>query len=583
MNKTFYGLCLVLMAGTAAFTACIRMPDRPRPEAEGDPLTYRFDGGADMTSLFDLEARYVASDGRTAIERIASLPWSKQLAVKRPFGARLDVTFRKKASYPVRDTYAVGWTGGIDFARSKAAIPPPRSVTSSPASEQSIRLRVTLPEGASADDLTLRFAPLKYDKHFAFTLTCDDSNVTAYSRIWKLIHAKWIDDRVFSHLDAVPTTGYLPARPLAMTDGCGNLRRFGFSCAIWSTLGNDYNPTFVKDLSATGANSMYLAWEELRLMADFGVSMLFHNVDERLYDKTDPVQIARGFRDDYDKAYEKLGLRMKVLGLPDGNAAYAEAAAQSDLVRFTRNSLRSSKRIRLHACGDLTKGETYGGDNTSDVTRKLAELAAEAASDDPYWVGITVHRAGEEHVGMLEEIYRLYGAAGSDALWVASWDEIYEYVALREGARIRKSTQGHTVDFEIDLPPEPDFLFREISLLVEGGGSDCAVEPLSDGIVGMTSAAHGKGMLVNVNFNPRLPALAERYTARYEREMTDEALVDARYFISQLLPALAAPFEARLGAVVAPSQGRIDVGRVEAYRTQLDGFKTTVACDFEAE
>ena len=59
----------------------------------------------------------------------------------------------------------------------------------------------------------------------------------------------------------------------------------------------------------------------MRLLSDFGVSMLFHNVDERVYGKADPALIAQGFRDDYDKVCEKLGLRMKVLGLPDGNEA----------------------------------------------------------------------------------------------------------------------------------------------------------------------------------------------------------------------------------------------------------------------
>lgn len=92
----------------------------------------------------------------------------------------------------------------------------------------------------------------------------------------------------------------------------------------------------------------------------------------------------------------------------------------------------------------------------------------------------------------------------------------------------------------------------------------------------------GGGMLVNVNFNPRLPALAEKYTAVYEREYTDAALADARYFVSQLLPSLAAPFEQRLGAVVAPSQGELAAGRIEAYLAQMDGYAVTVQRDLPA-
>lgn len=427
----------------------------------------------------------------------------------------------------------------------------------------------------SPDDVSLRVAPLKYDKHFAFTFTCDDSYVTAYSLIWRFINAKWIDDREFFHMDGVPSSGFVPDRPLVMTDGCGNDRRFGFSCAIWPTWGNEKNDTFIKELSRTGANSQYIAWEELARLADFGVSMLFHNVDERVYGKVDPARIAQGLQDDYQKVYDKLGLRMKVLGVPDGSEAYAEAARNSDLIRFTRNSLSWQTRIRLHSCGDLYKAQTYGGGNNSVPAQKLAELAEQAASDDPYWVGLTIHRGDATYTAMLDEIYRLYGKPGSDALWVASWDEVYEYVAMREGARISKSVEGRSVVFEVEVPAGEEFQFRDISLLVDGLG-DVDVEPLSDNVVGLAHAPRNGGMLVNVNFNPRLFALAEKYTARYEREFTDEALSDARYFVSQLLPSLAAPFELRLGAVAAPSQSAVPAERVEAYRTQFDGYTATV-------
>ena len=68
----------------------------------------------------------------------------------------------------------------------------------------------------------------------------------------------------------------------------------------------------------------------------------------------------------------------------------------------------------------------------------------------------------------------------------------------------------------------------------------------------------------------------------YSRLLTDAALADARYFVSQLLPSLAAPFEQRLGAVVAPSQGELAAGRIEAYLAQMDGYAVTVQRDLPA-
>lgn len=105
-----------------------------------------------------------------------------------------------------------------------------------------IEFSIVLPSGVSADSVNLSFAPLKYDKHFAFTYTADDSVEGAYARIWRRINQKWIDDSEFFHLGNTPTTGYTPEYPLVYTDGCGNDRRFGFSVALWPTLGNEYNP-----------------------------------------------------------------------------------------------------------------------------------------------------------------------------------------------------------------------------------------------------------------------------------------------------------------------------------------------------
>lgn len=123
MSKIFSRLLLPLLAA-ALVAACIRIPKPPKA-ADPIPLTYRFDGGADLAALFTLQASYVAADGRTKTEQITSLPWSKQVGVTAPFSARLDVKFRKKTDFPGQDTYAVGFSGGIDYPSTRAAIPPP--------------------------------------------------------------------------------------------------------------------------------------------------------------------------------------------------------------------------------------------------------------------------------------------------------------------------------------------------------------------------------------------------------------------------------------------------------------------------
>lgn len=45
-----------------------------------------------------------------------------------------------------------------------------------------LELSLELPSGVDADTVNLSFAPLKYDKHLAFTYTADDSVVEAWPR-----------------------------------------------------------------------------------------------------------------------------------------------------------------------------------------------------------------------------------------------------------------------------------------------------------------------------------------------------------------------------------------------------------------
>ena len=86
-----------------------------------------------------------------------------------------------------------------------------------------------------------------------------------------------------------------------------------------------------------------------------------------MYDKTKPDEAAKGFREDFDKVLQKLGRRMKVMGLPDGNSAYVTAADRSPLVEFYRSSLTGEK-IYLKEAGSLKKNSRWGiGSSDTDL------------------------------------------------------------------------------------------------------------------------------------------------------------------------------------------------------------------------
>lgn len=92
-----------------------------------------------------------------------------------------------------------------------------------------------------------------------------------------------------------------------------------------------------------------------------------------------------------------------------------------------------------------------------------------------------------------------------------------------------------------------NYYFKDLSFLISGTTSVDAFT-VSDKIFGYSYAAHGPGMLVNVNFNELLLDCAEKYTSKFESTLSEDDKTDAYYFVNQLKDTLKAPFVARLSA-----------------------------------
>lgn len=568
---------LLLLAVAILANGCIRPPEY-NPDRSTASVAYSFTGGENMTDLFNFTATYTDDSNLPVTERVRTLPWTKQIKARLPFDAHLEIRFDAKDRIPDRGGYEVGFGGAIERAAATRA----SHRLSQDSAGDKLRFSVTLPEGVSPDAVDAVIPALKYDKHFAFTLTVDDAMVNAWSRIFPLIHRKWIDDKEFFHLGCTPTTGFVPSTALAMTDGCGNERRFGFGVALWPTLTDNWHPEGRMLERSTSFYNPYITWEELRRMLDFGVAVHFHNVNETKYAKTDPEQIVQGLADDYERTFLKLGRRMKVLALPDGNRFYIEAIKSFPQIEFARSSL-SRNRIYLNDCGSLRGGDTCGGQTTSDISMKLAELAEQAASDNPYWVALTVHRPKKEYMDMLTQICNLYGASGADNIWAASWDEIYEYQELRYSSTVEKSVSGQTVVFEVTVPQRSNFYYHELSFLITGAGKGTAA-PVSDNISGFSCADRGGDLLVNVNFDPQLPVRAEKYTFEYEFSRSETDKDDALYFISMLRPELAEPLLDRIEHPSSPLRvnsiainGGDAVTNIRDITIDIDAYGTPVS------
>ena len=417
---------------------------------------------------------------------------------------------------------------------------------------QHLSFEISATDNSAFNLSNVQIAPLKYNKKWACSYTIDDSPVEAFSRTFARINKKWMDDNPKCHMDTAHTTGHYPGNFLTSTDGAGNDVRWSFMQAIFSTAGNAYSPEgFIKDESTT---STYITWKELDYMKDLGATISFHNVNNQIYDETDPVSIARGFLDDYNRAFEKTGLRMKVMARPDGNNNYNTASGLSELIYFLRTN--GSERIYPKTLTtSLFKKELQGITAASSYADKLAEFANVAASDNPYWAGITTHTPDSDTISFLEQMYSLYGKAGADNVWFAGIEEVFEYLQLKVLSHVKTTQSGNKIIVDLYLPDFDNFHFREISIIADTDipPDKITVSPADDHIKNITFRAASGSALFNINYNEKAEELAGRYTYKYEHSAKVEDKEDALYFVNRLTLSNRSPFLTRIEAVTDPT------------------------------
>ena len=99
-----------------------------QPGPDTDPVTptentvdvaYAIGGGADFLLIFDAEVKYTDATGKTATEKISSLPWSKELTgLALPYTAKMEITLTARESYEEKEQYELGFGHAISYETS---------------------------------------------------------------------------------------------------------------------------------------------------------------------------------------------------------------------------------------------------------------------------------------------------------------------------------------------------------------------------------------------------------------------------------------------------------------------------------
>lgn len=415
------------------------------------------------------------------------------------------------------------------------------------------KISLSIPEGVSAADVTVDFASLKYNKKMAYSFIAADGNNKPYSKLFKYIQGKWVNNGDAWHPNMGKLEGFQAPRVLTYTDGCGGIRRFTIGNSI-IPIRDRQNAEYPYDTTNPTANFPYLVWDEIREMLDFDGSIQWHNIKETgnynptgdAYDKTDPEQVLQGLKDVQAYVRERIGRGMSVLAIPDGNAAYGTAGlAYDEVLMMTggKNNNVLDVNILTMNLAKFWRGITIS-DDYEVYKSNFDKYYGLSNSEYAGWVLDVTHNVGvdteaDPRVKMQNYIYDNHGSAGLDDVWVATPDEIYMYKYLCSKAMISKKVNNGSLEIDVMYPLDLNIYWEEFTFLISGvNPQNVALSSISDNVVGVSSGANGENYMVNINMMNSLIERAERYTTKYESSLSIEDKGDALYFVNRLKPSL---------------------------------------------
>ena len=342
-------------------------------------------------------------------------------------------------------------------------------------------------------------AILKYNKDFAYSFTLDDATVDAYTCVLPVFKGGLVSGNGQTYSG------------LFYTDGCGNDIPFRGGTA-WNTAnlaGIDVH---------TGNVVGQLTWKQLDTLYDFGWDVMNHSFTHRSQwngpmSGNDYVNEVEQNRIAVKNKTQKQ-IQMPLFVVPSGDTFYNNIAYQQ------AHQLVFNQPGSVVGFGGLDVTADYNFDKKI-VHRMLLEeslaisptfldrAVAKATGNTKIWYNEFTHRIDDfsptasfgfkDFYSHMKRAADTWGKNGTDKMWMAPLQEVYEYLMMRRYAHFTSSMNGSKMDLTFDLFNIPKWLRRRtLSLVVNSTVNFSNVTvPLG---VKVTFKGIGNQKLINLDF-----------------------------------------------------------------------------------
>jgi hypothetical protein len=329
-------------------------------------------------------------------------------------------------------------------------------------------------------------AALKYNKHLAFSFTLDDGYWSAYLTAFPLLNGGQISPPFPDEWKNDEGGDGSYSKGLFYSDGCHHNVPFRIAAAI--------NAAGINDMPV---NRGHLSWPEVKALYNGGWDILNHGYHHATKHGTD---FDYEVQQNIIAVNQQLGFTMTQFVVPGGEADPGyEHDYERSAIKYGNNAVASIKGdgpiISVNAPVNLT-AMIYARDfirsegdslNFNTANRSLKLLDSLMQLSKSIWFNEFTHGTGNSNLWNLSlrfpefkyymtAIANKYGVTGSDNIWMAPWQEVYEYIWLRDRIKLSTTRHGKQVVIKIEVPDLPDgFRHRAISLGVVNTASTFTV------------------------------------------------------------------------------------------------------------
>jgi peptidoglycan/xylan/chitin deacetylase (PgdA/CDA1 family) len=332
----------------------------------------------------------------------------------------------------------------------------------------------------SAAPFKVDVAPLKYNKHLAFSFTLDDGYRSAFTCAYPLLNGGTVSASIPDEYHNDSGGDGEKSNGLFYTDGCGSKVAFKLGIAL--------NGGIVYDKPDNRAR---LSWAEVKTLYDAGWDILNHGYHHLSKHGTDyNAEVLQNIK----VVKEKLGFTMTQFVVPGGehDAGYEHNYEQDALKAGTFSvasyvgkgpAINVDKPVDLK---DMIYARNFLQSNKDSldfptIDQHLSRIDSLMKQPQPIWYNEFTHSVGDRNLWNLSMLYPefkyymtsiddKYGAKGTDNIWMAPWQEVYEYIWLRDRIKVSSRQHGRDVSIKLELPDVPaTFRYDAISLNIASG------------------------------------------------------------------------------------------------------------------